>query len=102
MFHALSSRLFRGAAVAATLAACGAVLAQPAPSTPADTTVPGTSASGVVPDRAKSTQGKTETGQRQNKRDRRHNNKAVTEGASSAQTYDYPAPAPKSAPPKTQ
>lgn len=102
MPHALSSRLFRSAALAASLVACGAVWAQPAPSTPADTSVPGASASGVVPESARSTQGMSDTGQRQNKRDRRQSRKAVNEGASAAQTYDYPAPAPKSAPPKTQ
>lgn len=89
-----SMRVRHALCAMACLAAAGAAWAQNPSQTPkVDNRAPGTAASDVAP-------GAREWGLQKDGSRSRGSGPAINQGASAAQTYDYPASAPKSAPPK--
>lgn len=82
-------------AIACAAAAAAAWAQTPSQTPKVDNRAPGTAASDVAP-------GAREWGLQKDGHRSRGTGPAVNQGTSSAQTYDYPASAPKSAPPKRQ
>ncbi|RZT39079.1 hypothetical protein [Cupriavidus agavae] len=86
--------IIRSAFVVVSMLAGAAAWAQAGPTPKVDNRAPGTPASDVAP-------GAPATGvYKDGSRQRRESKPAVNQGASAAQTYDYPASAPKTAPAK--